>query len=99
MEPAASRLISMRAVKRVFLWLEPVSASSLLLCGKNKVRDNRPMQGSSSMYQVRRVHIGKTAQLDELVRACERLYSHTLVSFWRTLRHKGIWLAPKHLMR
>ena len=51
------------------------------------------------MYQVRRVHIGKTAQLDELVRACERLYSHTLVSFWRTLRHKGIWLAPKHLMR
>lgn len=51
------------------------------------------------MYQVRRVKIGKTAQLDELARECGRLYSQTLVSFWRTVRHKGIWLAPKHLMR
>lgn len=51
------------------------------------------------MYQVRRVNIGKTAQLDELARECGRLYSQTLTSFWRTVRHKGIWLAPKHLMR
>ncbi len=51
------------------------------------------------MYQVRRVHIGKTAQLDELARECGRLYSQTVVSFWRTVRHKGIWLSPKHLMR
>src|SRR5713226_4586213 len=51
------------------------------------------------MYQVRRVNIGKTDQLDELARECGRLYSQTLVSFWRTVRHKGIWLKPKHLMR
>jgi hypothetical protein len=51
------------------------------------------------MYQVRRVNIGKTAQLEELARECGRLYSQTVVSFWRTVRHKGIWLAPKHLMR
>ena len=51
------------------------------------------------MYQVRRVHIGKTAQLDELAHACGELYTHTLVFFWRTVRHKGIWLKPKHLMR
>jgi putative transposase len=51
------------------------------------------------MYQVRRVNIGKTPQLDELARECGRLYSQTLVSFWRTVNHKGIWLAPKHLMR
>jgi putative transposase len=51
------------------------------------------------MYQVRRVNIGKTAQLDELARECGWLYSQTLVSFWRTVKHKGIWLAPKHLMR
>jgi len=51
------------------------------------------------MYQVRRVHIGKTAQLDELAHACGELYSKTLVFFWRTVRHKGIWLKPKHLMR
>src|SRR5713101_594120 len=51
------------------------------------------------MYQVRRLNIGKTDQLDELARECGRLYSQTLVSFWRTVRHKGIWLKPKHLMR
>jgi putative transposase len=51
------------------------------------------------MYQVRRVHIGKTALLDELAHACGELYSKALVFFWRTVRHKGIWLQPKHLMR
>jgi len=51
------------------------------------------------MYQVRRVHIGKTPQLDELAHACGHLYSQTLISFWRTVRHKGLWLKPKHLMR
>lgn len=52
-----------------------------------------------SMYQVRRIKIGKTEQLDELARECGRLYSQTLVSFWRTVHKQGIWLAPKHLMR
>src|SRR5260370_33884047 len=51
------------------------------------------------MYSVRRVNIGKTAQLDELAHECGRLYSQTLVFFWRTVRHKGIWLKPKHLMQ
>jgi len=51
------------------------------------------------MYQVRRVNIGKTAQLDELARECGKLYSQTVTSFWRTVRKKGIWLAPRHLMR
>ena len=51
------------------------------------------------MYHVRRVHIGKTAQLDELAHECGLLYSQTLVFFWRTVRKKGIWLKPKHLMR
>ena len=51
------------------------------------------------MNQVRRVNIGETAQLDELPRECGKLYSQTLVFFWRTVRHKGIWLKPKHLMR
>ena len=51
------------------------------------------------MYQVRRVHIGKTPQLDELAHECGLLYSKTVVFFWRTVRHKGLWLKPKHLMR
>jgi len=51
------------------------------------------------MYQVRRVHIGKTAELDELARECGVLYSQTLVFFWRTVRHQGIWLKEKHLKR
>ncbi len=52
-----------------------------------------------SAYRVRRVKIGTSEQLDTLARECGRLYSQTLVSFWRTVRHKGIWLSPKHLMR
>jgi IS605 OrfB family transposase len=51
------------------------------------------------MYQVRRVNIGKTPQLDELAHACGELYSKTVVFFWRTVRHKGIWLKKKHLQR
>ncbi len=51
------------------------------------------------MYQIRRVHVGKTAQLDELSHECGVLYSQTLVFFWRTVRHKGIWLKEKHLKR
>ncbi len=51
------------------------------------------------MYQVRRVHLGKTAQLDELAHECGQLYTQTLVFFWRTVRHKGIWLKEKHLKR
>jgi putative transposase len=52
-----------------------------------------------SAYQVRRVHIGTSEQLDELARECGRLYSQTVIYFWRTVRHKGIWLKPKHPMR
>jgi putative transposase len=51
------------------------------------------------MYQIRRVNIGKTPQLDELAHACGELYSKTVVFFWRTVRHKGIWLKKKHLQR
>ena len=45
------------------------------------------------------MQIGTSEQLDTLARECGRLYSQTLVSFWRTVRQKGIWLGPKHLMR
>ncbi len=51
------------------------------------------------MYQVRRVNIGKIKHLDELAHECGNLYSQTVIFFWRTVRHKGIWLKPKHLMR
>jgi putative transposase len=51
------------------------------------------------MYQVRRANIGKTAQIDELAHACGELYSQTVVFFWRTVRHKNIWLKEKHLKK
>lgn len=51
------------------------------------------------MYQIKRITIGKTAQLDELAHACGEVYTATLVSFWRVVRKQGIWLKPKHLMR
>lgn len=56
-------------------------------------------KGVERMYEVRRVKLGRTAQLDELAHECGNLYSQALVFFWRTVRHKGIWLKPKHLMR
>ncbi|HEX9134229.1 MAG TPA: transposase [Ktedonobacteraceae bacterium] len=56
-------------------------------------------QQAKAHYQVRRVHIGRTEQLDELAHACGDLYSRALVFFWRTVRHKGVWLKAKHLMR
>jgi len=51
------------------------------------------------VYHVRRVNIGKTAQLDELAHACGELYSKTVVFFWRTVRHKGIWLKCAQMER
>lgn len=51
------------------------------------------------MYEVKRINIGKTPQLDGLAHACGEVYTATLVSFWRVVRKKGVWLKPKHLMR
>lgn len=44
-------------------------------------------------YIVRKVKIGKTSQLDELALAAGELYSRTIVSFWRTVRKKDVWLS------
>lgn len=44
-------------------------------------------------YQVRKLKLNKTEQLDSLARAAGELYSRTLVSFWRTVRHKNVWLS------
>ena len=52
-----------------------------------------------SAYRVRRVYIGTSEQLDTLARECGRIYSQTLVFFWRTVRRQGVWLKPQHLMR
>ena len=51
------------------------------------------------MYLVRRVNIGKSEQLKKLAHAAGEVYSRTVVFFWRTVRHKGIWLKPKHLKK
>ena len=50
-------------------------------------------------YTVRKLKIGKSDQLDSLALAAGELYTRTLVSFWRTVNHKGIWLKPSSLMR
>jgi putative transposase len=51
------------------------------------------------LYTVRRLKIGRTEQMDALARAAGELYSQVVVWFWRTVRHKGLWLGAKHLMR
>ncbi|KKN16006.1 hypothetical protein LCGC14_0980310 [marine sediment metagenome] len=50
-------------------------------------------------YIVRRIKIGHSRQLDALALECGRLYSEVVVSFWRTVRHKGLWLKPSSMMR
>jgi putative transposase len=50
-------------------------------------------------YTVRRLKIGRTEQMDALARAAGELYSQVVVWFWRTVRHKDLWLKARHLMR
>ena len=50
-------------------------------------------------YTVRRLKIGRTEQMDALARAAGELYSQVVVWFWRTVRHKHLWLKAKQLMR
>ncbi|GAC1350414.1 MAG: RNA-guided endonuclease TnpB family protein [Ktedonobacteraceae bacterium] len=50
-------------------------------------------------YDVRCVHLGTSEQLDEHACECGRLYTQALVFFWRTVRHKGIFLKEKQLKR
>src|SRR5919201_6767364 len=51
------------------------------------------------LYTVRRLKIGHTEQMDALARAAGELYSQVVVWFWRTVRHKDLWLKARHLMR
>jgi putative transposase len=48
---------------------------------------------------VRKLKIGRSAQMDALARAAGELYSTMVVRFWRTVRHKGLWLKARHMMR
>jgi hypothetical protein len=51
------------------------------------------------MYFVRKLKLGVSDQLQLLSRAAGKLYFKTLVSFWRVVRKKGLWLKPATLMR
>src|SRR3989440_10425059 len=66
-------------------------------------KTNRRREGHTgvmaTLYRVRRLKIGRTEQMDALARAAGELYSQVVVWFWRTVRHKDLWLKAKHLMR
>lgn len=51
------------------------------------------------MYNVRKLKIDQTEQLDALATASGELYSRTLVYFWRTVRKHDLWLKPSSMMR
>jgi len=53
----------------------------------------------SKRYTVRRLKVGQSAQMDTLARASGELYARIVTSYWRIVRHKGLWLKAKHLMR
>ncbi len=50
-------------------------------------------------YEVRRLRLKPTPQLDALAQAAGELYTRTVVSFWRTVRKKDVWLNPSSMMR
>jgi len=56
-------------------------------------------RGSENVYSVRKMKLPKTEQLDALAMAAGELYSRVMVSFWRTVRKKGIWLKASSMMR
>ncbi|MBV9387104.1 MAG: transposase [Chroococcidiopsidaceae cyanobacterium CP_BM_ER_R8_30] len=51
------------------------------------------------MYKTVRLDIEKTPLLDKLARASGELYSRILVSYWRVLRKKGIFLSNYSMQR
>ena len=51
------------------------------------------------MYNVRKLKIDQTEQLDALATASGELYSRTVASFWRTVHKHGLWLKPSSMMR
>src|SRR5262245_47512535 len=51
------------------------------------------------MYSVRRVKIGKSEQLDRLALECGRLYSLTVIWFWRFVRRQGQWTSPTAMQK
>jgi putative transposase len=50
-------------------------------------------------YTIRRLKVGRADQMDALAQAAGELYSRTLISFWRTVRRKGVWLKASSSMR
>ena len=44
-------------------------------------------------YTVRKLKLKYCEQLNQLAHAAGELYSQTLVSFWRTVRKKNVWLS------
>src|ERR1700730_11085214 len=62
--PPQAAVVSTQAVRRTGLQPLPGSRADDHFCGREK--EERPM----SSYQVRRVNIGKTIQLDELAHEC-----------------------------
>jgi putative transposase len=48
---------------------------------------------------VRRLRLKPASHLDALAQAAGELYTRTVVSFWRTVRKKGVWLKPSSMMR
>nr|WP_052012140.1 RNA-guided endonuclease TnpB family protein [Alicyclobacillus hesperidum] len=54
---------------------------------------------TKNQYEVRRLRLASTPQLDALARSAGNLYSTVVVDFWRTVRKHGIWLKPSAMMR
>ena len=50
-------------------------------------------------YTVRKLKLKYPPELNQLAHAAGELYSQTLVSFWRTVRKKNVWLSSYTMER
>jgi putative transposase len=53
----------------------------------------------SSLYTVRKLNLPPSAQLDKLARAAGELYSRTVVTYWRLVRKKRVFLSQYGMER
>lgn len=52
-----------------------------------------------SLYTVRKLNLPHSEQLDHLAKAAGDLYTHTVVTYWRIVRKKGVFLSQYGMER
>lgn len=55
--------------------------------------------GKTKVNHVRKLKIGRREDFDALALAAGRIYSMTVIWYWRHVRHCGVWMRPRDMER